>query len=240
MIRHGESYANADGLAGGPIGDGGLTPLGRRQAEALVARLVMSAELSKASAFYTSALPRAIETGEILRAALPSLEPVVDADLNEISVGEGDGLPWAQYVERYGAPDWDLEPNALTAPGGESLLGFYERCRAAIERPGRGPSSPVGGAGESRRLHRAGHEDLPGRRAPGSPATAHRELLDDRDRVSRGLATTPSLQRPRAVAGRVTLQELGDVKGHVEALGGVQSRVTDRGVVELQVALVEA
>jgi probable phosphoglycerate mutase len=135
MIRHGESYANADGLAGGPLGDGGLTPLGRRQAEALVARLVMSCELSKASAFYTSALPRAIETGEILRAGLPNgLEPVVDAALNEISVGEGDGLPWAQYVERYGTPDWDLEPNALTAPGGESLLGFHERCREAIER----------------------------------------------------------------------------------------------------------
>ena len=135
MIRHGESYANADGLAGGPLGDGGLTPLGRRQAEALVARLVMSAELSKASAFYTSALPRAIETGEILRAGLPNgLKPVVDAALNEISVGEGDGLPWAEYVERYGTPDWDLEPNALTAPGGESLLGFHERCRGAIER----------------------------------------------------------------------------------------------------------
>ena len=39
LIRHGESYANADGLAGGPIGDGGLTPLGRRQAQALVDRL---------------------------------------------------------------------------------------------------------------------------------------------------------------------------------------------------------
>ena len=135
MIRHGESYANADGLAGGPLGDGGLTPLGHRQAGALVARLVMSAELSKASAFYTSALPRAIETGEILRAGLPNdLKPVVDAALNEISVGQGDGLPWAEYVERYGTPDWDLEPNALTAPGGESLLGFHERCREAIER----------------------------------------------------------------------------------------------------------
>jgi broad specificity phosphatase PhoE len=135
MIRHGESYANADGLAGGPLGDGGLTPLGRRQAEALVARLVMSAELLKASAFYTSALPRAIETGEILRAGLPNgLKPVVDAALNEISVGEGDGLPWAEYVKRYGTPDWDLEPNALTAAGGESLLGFHERCREAIER----------------------------------------------------------------------------------------------------------
>jgi len=135
LIRHGESYANADGVAGGPIGDGGLTALGRAQAEALVARLRMSAELSGATALYTSALPRAIETGAILRAALSkSLEPVVEADLNEISVGEGDGLAWADYVNRYGAPDWDLDPDALTAPGGESLLGFHERCRAAIER----------------------------------------------------------------------------------------------------------
>ena len=135
LIRHGESYANADGLAGGPIGDGGLTPLGVRQAEALAKRLVASKELMKATAFYTSALPRAIETGEVLRPGLPKdLAPVVDAAFNEISVGEGDGLPWAQYVERYGAPDWDLDPDALTAPGGESLLGFYERCREAIER----------------------------------------------------------------------------------------------------------
>ncbi|MGD0852277.1 MAG: histidine phosphatase family protein [Acidimicrobiales bacterium] len=134
FIRHGESYANADGLAGGPLGDGGLTPLGRRQVQALVDRLSMSAELSKAGAFYTSALPRAIETGQMLRVVLPKLEPVVDASFNEISVGEGDGLAWAEYVERYGAPDWDLEPDALTAPGGESLLGFHERCREAIER----------------------------------------------------------------------------------------------------------
>jgi broad specificity phosphatase PhoE len=110
FIRHGESYANADGLAGGPLGDGGLTPLGRRQVQALVDRLSMSAELSKAGAFYTSALPRAIETGQMLRVVLPKLEPVVDASFNEISVGEGDGLAWAEYVERYGAPDWDLEP----------------------------------------------------------------------------------------------------------------------------------
>ncbi len=135
MVRHGESYANAEGLAGGPKGDGGLTPLGKRQTQALVDRLTMSAELSAATSLYTSALPRAIETGEMLRAALPKdLVPVVDATLNEIDVGEGDGLPWAEYVERYGAPDWDADPEAVTAPGGESLLGFFERCRGAIDR----------------------------------------------------------------------------------------------------------
>jgi broad specificity phosphatase PhoE len=134
MIRHGESYANATGVAGGPLGDGGLTPLGRRQAYALVERLKASEELSETTAFYTSALPRAIETGAIVAEALPGLVAVEDAALNEISVGDGDGMPWAQYVEKYGSPNWDLDPNALTATGGESLLGFHERCRVAIEK----------------------------------------------------------------------------------------------------------
>jgi broad specificity phosphatase PhoE len=132
MIRHGESFANADGLAGGPLGDGGLTPLGKRQAFALLERLKISGELAHATAFYTSALPRAIETGAILAEVLPGLVAVQDAELNEISVGEGDGLPWAQYVEKYGAPDWDRDPNQITAPGGESLISFHERCREAI------------------------------------------------------------------------------------------------------------
>jgi broad specificity phosphatase PhoE len=132
MIRHGESYANADGLAGGPLGDGGLTPLGKRQAFALLERLKISGELSAATAFYTSALPRAIETGAILAEVLPGLVPIRDADLNEISVGEGDGLPWAQYVEKYGAPDWDRDPTQITAPGGESLISFHQRCKEAI------------------------------------------------------------------------------------------------------------
>ena len=71
MVRHGESRANADGVAGGPIGDGGLTDLGRRQARALAERLARSRELDGASALYTSTLPRAIETAEIVRASLP-------------------------------------------------------------------------------------------------------------------------------------------------------------------------
>ena len=135
MIRHGESRANADGVAGGPLGDGGLTELGRRQARALAERLAMSRELDAASAFYTSTLPRAIETGEIVARSLPSsLVAVADESLCEIDVGAGDGLTWSVFVERYGSPDWDRDPTEVTAPGGESLVGFYERCTAAITR----------------------------------------------------------------------------------------------------------
>jgi broad specificity phosphatase PhoE len=134
MIRHGECRANAEGLAGGHQGDGGLTDLGTRQAVALRERLTMSRELDAATAFYTSTMPRAIQTGEIIAEALPALAVVADEALCEISVGEGDGLTWAAFVERFGAPDWEKDPHAVTAPGGESLIGFFERCRDAIGR----------------------------------------------------------------------------------------------------------
>jgi probable phosphoglycerate mutase len=135
LIRHGESRANAEGLAGGHKGDGGLTELGRRQSVALRDRLALSHELDAATALYTSTLPRAMETGDIVREALPkSLVPVTDESLCEISVGEGDGLTWSVFVERFGTPDWDSNPDQITAPGGESLLSFFERCRESFER----------------------------------------------------------------------------------------------------------
>lgn len=135
LIRHGECVANAEGLAGGPIGDGGLTALGRRQAEALARRLQITKELSNASAFYTSTFPRAIETGEYVFPAINSdLVPVRDESLCELSVGEADGLTWAEVQARYVLPNWDEDPGAQNVPGGESLLGFFQRCVDAIER----------------------------------------------------------------------------------------------------------
>jgi broad specificity phosphatase PhoE len=135
LIRHGECVANADGLAGGPIGDGGLTALGRRQAMSLARRLEITKELSSAGAFYTSTLPRAIETGEYMFPVInPDLVVVRDESLCELSVGEADGLTWAEVQARYVLPNWDKEPGAQNVPGGESLLGFFERCVDAMGR----------------------------------------------------------------------------------------------------------
>ncbi len=135
MIRHGEAVANARGLAGGPLGDGGLTELGRRQAEALARRLNVTRELASASALYTSTLPRAIETGAIVRTAInPELVAVADDSLCELGVGEADGMTWTQIAERYPLPDWDRDPSQLNVPGGESLLEFFQRCVDAIDR----------------------------------------------------------------------------------------------------------
>jgi 2,3-bisphosphoglycerate-dependent phosphoglycerate mutase len=135
IVRHGECYANSLGLAGGHKGDGGLTEKGIAQARALRDRLVMSRELMDAAAFYTSTMPRAIQTGEIIADGLPShLTPVQDPHICELSVGEGDGLTWTEFVERYGVTDWDKDPHQICAPGGESLLSFYERSVAALRR----------------------------------------------------------------------------------------------------------
>ena len=135
LIRHGECVANERGLAGGPLGDGGLTDLGRSQAEALARRLAITAELRSASAFYTSTLPRAIETGDIVFAAInPDLVPRRDEDLGELRVGEADALSWTQIEERFELPNWDVDPGQVNVPGGESLLDFYARAVAVIDR----------------------------------------------------------------------------------------------------------
>lgn len=133
LIRHGEAYCNALGVVGGPLGCGGLTELGRAQAAALRERLVRSREFDDAVALYTSILPRARETAAIIGPGLPSrLIAVADCELCELHPGEADGMTWDEMVERFGGPDWDRDPRAPLAPGGESWLGFYERCERII------------------------------------------------------------------------------------------------------------
>lgn len=133
LIRHGESVANRAGVAGGALGDGGLTELGRLQTRTLATRLTLTGELNSAAAFYASSLPRARATGELLAPALPADLVLTGLDnVDELRVGEGDGLPWGEFAERFSPPDWDLDPHLENAPGGESLLSFYDRVTVAL------------------------------------------------------------------------------------------------------------
>ena len=134
LIRHGEARCNERGVVGGPLGCGGLTQLGRRQALELRDRLERTRELRDAGALYTSLLPRAIQTAAILAPGLPDLTPESDCDLCELHPGEADGLTWDELVARFGAPDWDEDASTPLAPGAESWTGFYERCVAALTR----------------------------------------------------------------------------------------------------------
>jgi 2,3-bisphosphoglycerate-dependent phosphoglycerate mutase len=135
LVRHGEAVCNVSGICGGEIGCTGLTEVGRAQVVSLRDRLAETGELVGCTALYASVLARARETAEILAPALlgPG-EPVrVRGDLRELHPGEADGLTWSEYADRFGGPDWTVDPSCPIAPGGESWTGFVRRVADALD-----------------------------------------------------------------------------------------------------------
>lgn len=130
LVRHGESQVTLDQIVGGHDGCTGLSPLGRKQAEALRDRLQRTGELSGASALYASVMPRAVETAEIIAPALGDLPVVQECGVCEIHPGEADGLSWEEFKSRFGLPG----PNRYKpwAPGAESWAQFSLRVGEAL------------------------------------------------------------------------------------------------------------
>jgi broad specificity phosphatase PhoE len=134
IVRHGHARAVDTGVVAGHRGCTGLSDLGRRQAEALRDRLARAG--FRADAVVTSVLPRAIETAEIVAPAVgvdPGGVPHL-CELCERHPGEGDGLTWDSFVERYGAIDPLEDPDHPMSPGGESARSFRARVEAAVAR----------------------------------------------------------------------------------------------------------
>jgi broad specificity phosphatase PhoE len=77
-------------------------------------------------------LPRALETAAIVAPALAAGPAEADCDLCELHPGEADGLGWAEFSDRYGNPDWDVDPGTDLAPGGESWTGFVGRVSSVL------------------------------------------------------------------------------------------------------------
>jgi len=134
IVRHGEAVSNAEDLVGGHIGCRGLTDLGRRQVGALAARLERTGELERATALYSSILPRAVETAEILRDALGEVTYEATCQLCERHPGEADGLTWAEYDVRYGQLLPADDPERPLSPGGESWVDLLDRAEEALYR----------------------------------------------------------------------------------------------------------
>ncbi len=137
LVRHGEAECNLNRIVGGREGCTGLTALGRLQVAALADRLHDSGELRQATALYSSVLPRAVETAERLRPVVgpgpTALGPVRQrCDLCELHPGDCDGMDWKDVVEKFGVPDWDNDPTAPIAPGGESWSAFVARSSGAV------------------------------------------------------------------------------------------------------------
>ena len=133
LIRHGDAHAGFSGVIGGRTGCTGLTPLGRRQAEALRDHLAESGRV-KADVLLVSVLPRAIETAQIIAPALGLEIARQECDLCEVHTGTADGLAWEEYNTRYGSFDMEAEPDRVFAPEGDSWNSFHDRVQGMLER----------------------------------------------------------------------------------------------------------
>lgn len=133
LIRHGESVAQVEGILGGHEGCRGLSEQGRSQVEALAGRLQRTGELAGAAALYTSLMPRAAQTAEVLAGALDDLAVKPDCDFCEHHPGEGDGLTWEEFNQRYPLPDEGWSPDLRRDAGGETWNEMAERVARGLD-----------------------------------------------------------------------------------------------------------
>ena len=123
LARHGETELNKSGLIQGVNLDP-LNQTGRRQAQALADALKHELPFT----LYTSPVPRAAETAQVIAAAL-TLTPETLEDLKEADAGELEGLTGAQMREKFPvfAERWSVDSGAAQMPSGESLAQVQDR-----------------------------------------------------------------------------------------------------------------
>lgn len=133
LVRHGESRVTVRRVVGGPLTCDGLSELGVRQAERLRDRLAETGEI-EATQLVSSAYPRARETAEILAPVL-GRDVLVEPGFGEHDPGpDCDGMAFQEFVDRFGMPDWESDPFAVTFPGGETIAEFDLRVGTAFSR----------------------------------------------------------------------------------------------------------
>jgi probable phosphoglycerate mutase len=142
LVRHGESQAQVEGFMSGHDTCTGLSDRGREQARALHDRLARTQELGTVDALYTSVLPRAIETAEIIAPAFGGVPAPPECDWCEIHAGEAEGLAWEEIQARYPRAEFDYRaPFRSRVPGAETWAEFLLRAgrrlhRVADDHPG--------------------------------------------------------------------------------------------------------
>jgi broad specificity phosphatase PhoE len=125
LARHGQSLLNVDRIINGdPARDRGLSPLGIEEGQGLARQLAAVAiDLCLVSAF-----PRAHQTADLALVGR-GVPRIVDADLDDIRIGELEGLRLDDYEAWKHAHTRD-DP----FPGGESLNDAARRYADALER----------------------------------------------------------------------------------------------------------
>ncbi len=134
LIRHGESNVTVRRVIGGHRTCDGLSDLGRQQAERLRDRLASTGELAD-GVLISSNFSRAIETANIIASGVADAPIAIDDGFGEHDPGpEIDGMSFAEYVERFGQPDWTGDPHVEIFPGGETMAQFHLRVGETISR----------------------------------------------------------------------------------------------------------
>ncbi len=137
LVRHGITDFTASSRMDGRGGSNpSLNDIGRRQAAAAASavREIVRAQRGREVTVVTSGLRRAQETGAAVAEAL-GVEPVVDADWDEVAFGDWDGRSFPELVAEH--PDelrrLRFDPT-YARPGGESTDELHARVAAAYGR----------------------------------------------------------------------------------------------------------
>jgi broad specificity phosphatase PhoE len=129
LLRHGQIKANLQGLWHGST-DSRLTWRGRRQASRTARHI--SRLNPRLSAIYTSPLGRCVETATKISKRL-NIDPVVNDDLREYSIGDWEGLPFRLLAEEYDFVNKSTQNPDFAPPGGESLAQVAARMVPALQ-----------------------------------------------------------------------------------------------------------
>ncbi len=125
LVRHGQIKANKTGHWHGST-DSKLTWTGKRQARRTGRHLRANHNVA---AVYSSPMRRCRETAEAF--GLP-VEPVVDDDLREMSIGEWETMSFRELAREYNFMRRITEDPGYRAPRGESLGNVANRVEATL------------------------------------------------------------------------------------------------------------
>lgn len=129
LARHGETYWNSQGRWQGQA-DVPLSLAGWMQAATLAYR----SKTEPIAAIYSSTLQRAVRTAQAI-AAVHHLPVYCDARLNEIDLGEWEGLLYQEIRERdpHLLQAWETDARQVRPPGGESVEEAEQRVLCAVQ-----------------------------------------------------------------------------------------------------------
>ena len=131
LVRHGETYWNAERRIQGGSSDTELSETGVKQAKKLASFL----KNENIAAIISSPLKRATATAEII-ANQHQLSVELDDGLKEIEVGELEGLSLSNLNTTFSQflMQWWQGRGSERLPGGESLAELQQRAWTAVER----------------------------------------------------------------------------------------------------------